>query len=71
MKDLKRHILKTITYRILGTLVTVLSAYLLGVTIEVSTLLGLGELLLKPIVYFIHERIWYRYIKYGLKNKKQ
>jgi uncharacterized membrane protein len=63
MKDLKRHILKTITYRILGTLVTVLSAYLLGVTIEVSTLLGLGELLLKPIVYFIHERIWFKHIK--------
>ena len=63
MKDLKRHILKTITYRILGTLVTVLSAYLLGVTIEVSTLLGLSELLLKPIVYFIHERIWFKHIK--------
>lgn len=63
MKDLKRHILKTITYRILGTLITVLSAYLLGVTIEISTLLGLGELLLKPIVYFIHERIWFKYIK--------
>jgi uncharacterized membrane protein len=63
MKDLKRHILKTITYRILGTLVTVLSAYLLGVTIEVTTLLGLGELLLKPIVYFIHERIWFKHIK--------
>jgi uncharacterized membrane protein len=63
MKDLKIHILKTITYRILGTLVTILSAYFLGATIQVSALLGLGELILKPIIYFIHERIWFKYIK--------
>lgn len=61
--DFKRHILKTITYRILGTLTTVVTAYLLGVSIQVSSLLGLGELLLKPIIYFIHERIWYKYVK--------
>jgi uncharacterized membrane protein len=63
-QDFKRHILKTITYRILGTLTTIITAYLLGASIEVSSLLGLGELLLKPIIYFIHERIWYKYIKF-------
>jgi uncharacterized membrane protein len=61
--DIKRHILKTITYRILGTLTTVITAYLLGASIQVSSLLGLGELLLKPIIYFIHERIWFKFIK--------
>lgn len=61
--DLKRHILKTITYRILGTLTTVITAYLLGASLEISSLLGLGELLLKPIIYFFHERIWYKFIK--------
>ena len=64
--DLKRHLLKTISYRILGTTITVISAYLLGASIEISSLLGLGELLLKPIIYFIHERIWYKYIR--MKN---
>lgn len=63
-QDFKRHILKTITYRVLGTLTTIITAYLLGASIEVSSLLGLGELLLKPIIYFIHERIWYKYIKF-------
>jgi len=61
--DIKRHILKTLTYRILGTLTTVITAYLLGASIEVSSLLGIGELLLKPIIYFIHERIWFKFIK--------
>lgn len=63
-----RHILKTFSYRILGTLTTVLVAYSLGASVELSSLLGVGELLLKPCIYFFHERIWYKYIKIG--NKK-
>ena len=66
VKAIKRHALKTISYRILGTSTTVITALFLGATIEVSSLLGLGELLLKPIIYFIHERIWYKYIR--IKN---
>jgi uncharacterized membrane protein len=61
--DLKRHILKTISYRILGTLTTVGVSYSLGVSIEMSALLGVGELVMKPIIYFIHERLWYKYIR--------
>jgi uncharacterized membrane protein len=60
---LKRHILKTISYRILGTLITVISAYALGASFEMSSLLGVGELLIKPIVYFLHERVWYKFIR--------
>ena len=61
--DLKRHILKTISYRILGTLTTVGVSYSLGVSIEMSALLGVGELVMKPIIYFIHERLWYKCIR--------
>jgi uncharacterized membrane protein len=60
---LLRHLLKTISYRILGTLTTVIVALSLGASIEVSTLLGVGELLIKPVIYFFHERLWYKYIK--------
>ena len=63
-----RHILKTLSYRILGTLTTVLVAYSLGASIQLSSLLGVGELLIKPVIYFFHERVWYKYIKIG--NKK-
>lgn len=61
--SIKRHALKTISYRILGTITTVLVAYNLGSSIKIASLLGVGELLLKPIIYFLHERIWYKYIK--------
>ena len=59
---LKRHILKTITYRLFGTTLTVSTAMFLGASIQIASILGAGELLLKPIVYFIHERIWYKFV---------
>ena len=64
--SLKRHILKTISYRILGTLTTVIIAYSLGASLKVSSMLGVGELVLKPVIYFLHERLWYKYIR--IKN---
>lgn len=64
-----RHILKTISYRFLGTITTISVAYSLGASVELSSLLGVGELLLKPIVYFLHERIWYKYLSIKKKNK--
>ena len=68
MVSYKRHILKTISYRLFGTLITVTTAYSLGASIEMSSLLGIGELLIKPVVYFLHERFWYKFIKVGLKK---
>ena len=61
--SLKRHILKTISYRILGTLTTVIVAHSLGASLKVSSMLGVGELVLKPVIYFLHERLWYKYIR--------
>lgn len=61
--SLKRHLLKTMSYRILGTLTTVTFTYSLGVPLEISSLLGLTELLLKPILYFLHERVWFKFFK--------
>jgi uncharacterized membrane protein len=34
--------------------------------IEIGAMFGVVELLYKPIQYYIHERVWYRWIKYGL-----
>ena len=58
-----RHVLKTLTYRFFATLTTIGTALLLGASVEVSSLIGLGELLIKPFIYFLHERAWYKLIK--------
>jgi uncharacterized membrane protein len=56
----KRHIAKTITWRIVGTIDTMLiSWYITG-----SPLIGLSiggvEVFTKMILYYIHERVWYK-----------
>ena len=63
--NLIRHILNTVSYRILGTITTVTVAYSLGASLSLASLLGVGELVIKPIIYFFHERLWYKYIKIG------
>ena len=68
MVQAKRHILKSISYRIVGTTTTVVLAIMAGLPIKWASLVGVGELIIKPILYFLHERVWYKWIKYGLKK---
>ena len=67
----KRHIAKTISYRIISTLIGFLIMWVISGSIKVGAAFGVAELVYKPIQYYIHERIWYRFIKYGLKNDKK
>jgi uncharacterized membrane protein len=39
-------------------------------SIKFGAAFGVAELLYKPIQYYIHERIWYRFIKFGLVESK-
>jgi len=71
MPLVKRHIAKTISYRILSTIIGVLLMWWISGSIKVGAAFGLAELIYKPIQYFLHERFWYKFIKYGLKDKKK
>jgi uncharacterized membrane protein len=62
----KRHLAKTVSYRIISTLIGFLIMWAVSGSITVGAAFGVAELVYKPIQYYIHERIWYRYIKYGL-----
>ena len=68
MIHIKRHIAKTVSYRILGSFITVGVSYALTKNIEISSLLGFSEILIKPVIYFFHERAWYKWIKFGVKK---
>ena len=68
MVHVKRHIAKAISYRFIGSLQTVLIGYALTGSIYISSIAGVVELVVKPIIYFIHERIWYKFIKFGLNK---
>jgi uncharacterized membrane protein len=66
--DKKRHIAKTISYRIVSTLIGFVIMYIVSGSVKVGATFSIVELLYKPIQYYIHERVWYKYIKYGLKK---
>ena len=54
----KRTVLKTITWRIVATLTTVLVIYLWTNSWSLALGSGLVTNALKTIFYYIHERIW-------------
>ncbi len=62
-----RHIAKTFTWRGIGTLDTMLLAWLISGNPISGLQIGLSELLTKMILYYLHERVWYR-LDYGLKD---
>ncbi len=71
MPLIKRHIAKTISYRILSTTIGFITMWWVSGSIKVGAAFGVAELLFKPFLYFVHERLWYKLIKYGLKNDRR
>ena len=65
----KRHILKTITWRIVGTLDTMILSWIITGSLKIGVAIGGVEVITKMILYYFHERIWYKFSKFGLKNK--
>jgi len=64
----KRHIAKTISYRVISTLIGFSIMWVITGNIKIGAAFGAAELIYKPIQYYIHERVWYKWIKYGLKK---
>ena len=61
----KRHFLKTITWRVIGTLDTILlSLWIWGDSTQ-SVQIGGAETVSKSVLYFLHEKMWYR-LAFGL-----
>ena len=62
-----RHILKTITWRILGTIDTIVIGGLITGDWTIGLSIGGIEVISKMILYYIHERVWYK-SKFGVKK---
>ena len=68
MVNYKRHIAKTITWRIIGTLDTMIIAWVITGSWQWGLAIGGIEVFTKIILYFLHERAWYKFSKFGLKK---
>ena len=59
-----RSIVKSISWRIIGTLDTIIISYIITGHLTLAFKIGSVELVTKMVLYFFHERIW-NSIKWG------
>lgn len=66
----KRHLLKTVTWRILGTMDTMVLAWMITGNPNIGLKIGLAEVITKMVLYFLHEKVWYN-IDFGVEHKRK
>ena len=59
-----RSVVKAISYRIVGTLTTFLITLLISRRITLALSVGLGDVIAKIVIFYVHERIWHK-ISFG------
>jgi uncharacterized membrane protein len=62
--------MKTITWRFVGTIDTIILGWLISGRAEIGISLGGIELVTKMILYYLHERVWYR-SNFGVYDKTE
>jgi len=71
MVSYKRHVAKTISWRIIGTLDTIILSGLITGSWEIGLAIGGVEVITKMVLYYLHERAWYKLSKFGLSGKRK
>ena len=66
----RRHLAKTITWRLIGTVDTVLIGWVVTGDPWIGIQVGGVEMVTKMILYYFHERAWFRYGKLGRENNE-
>ena len=64
----KRHLAKAISWRVIGTLDTMLLGWIISGDPMVGVKIGAVELVTKIILYYGHERAWYKFSRFGVKK---
>ena len=66
----KRHILKTFSWRGIGTVDTIFFGWLITGNPLTGLKIGVTETISKMLLYYGHEKLWYR-INYGLNRRNR
>ena len=65
--DRKRHLLKSVTWRIIASVVSFLIGWSVTGDVSIGITVGVVDVVVKFILYYFHERIWYK-SKFGIKK---
>lgn len=60
MKLSKRHIAKTISWRLIGTIDTIVLSWLISGDLSLGLQIGFLEVITKMILYYLHEQLWFK-----------
>lgn len=66
----RRHLAKTITWRIIGTIDTVIIGWVVTGDPWIGVQVGGVEMVTKMVLYYFHERAWFRYGMLGRKEEE-
>ena len=66
--EAKRHLAKAVTWRIIASITTAIIAWVFGLPPKAIGAVFMADLVIKFALYYAHERMWYKHIKYGVKN---
>jgi len=65
----KRHLAKAVTWRIIASITTASIAFAFGLPPKAVGAVFIADLVIKFVLYYAHERVWYKHIRYGVKNE--
>jgi uncharacterized membrane protein len=68
LESRKRHFAKTVTWRVIGTIDTMTLAWIITGNPLTGLKIGAAEVVTKMILYYVHERAWYK-VNYGLPSR--
>ncbi len=63
IRGIKRHLMKSVSWRILGTIDTMILAWIVSGDPTIGLKVGFLEVFTKITLYFFHERAWYKFYK--------
>ena len=67
----KRHIAKTVTWRIIASATTFTFVYVVFGDVKAASGIMVMESILKMVLYYYHERVWFRYGSIGRKEQDE
>jgi uncharacterized membrane protein len=62
----KRHLAKAVTWRIIASVTTAIIALYFGLPTKAAGAVFISDIVIKFVLYYGHERIWYKHIGFGI-----
>lgn len=66
----KRHLIKTFSWRFIGTIDTIILSWVISGNPMMGLKIGGFEVITKMILYYVHERAWYK-INFGILERRK